>query len=161
MTAHVGHAPAATCRAPSPVTAQRNTCSSDRLPETRTCCHQRSATSCHQKRASRTNCHTHGTIASDPSREPAPAVRHLHGAISSDQRSTLRGILGGFTPLGSPPPLRSWSPFFFCIFCSFEFSRDRYCHGTRKCPHRLSSDKLFTRRCTEPVDESVYTRGGS
>ena len=31
----------------------------------------------------------------------------------------------------------------FGIFCSFEFSRDRHSHGTRKCPHRLSSDKLL------------------
>ena len=27
--------------------------------------------------------------------------------------------------------------FFFPFFCSFEFSRDRHCHGTRKCPHGL------------------------
>ena len=32
---------------------------------------------------------------------------------------------------------------FFGICCSFEFSRDRHCHETRKCPHRLSSDKLI------------------
>ena len=31
----------------------------------------------------------------------------------------------------------------FGIFCSFGFSRDRHCHGTGKCPHRLSSDELL------------------
>ena len=33
--------------------------------------------------------------------------------------------------------------FFWGIFCSFESGVGRHCHGTRKCPHRLSSDKLL------------------
>ena len=33
--------------------------------------------------------------------------------------------------------------FFSFFFCSFVFCRDRQCHGTRKCPHRLSSDTLL------------------
>ena len=59
------------------------------------------------------------------------------------QRSTLRGTLRCFSPEDARQPLRSWSLFFFSIFCSFEFSRDRQCYGTRKCPHRLSSDELL------------------
>ena len=45
-----------------------------------------------------------------------------------------------FAPFGTRQPLRSWS--FFRFFCSFEFSRERHFHGTGKCPHTLSSDKL-------------------
>ena len=51
------------------------------------------------------------------------------------QRNTLRGTLGGFCHWRPRQPLRSWSPFFSGIFCSFEFSRDRHCHGTRQWLH--------------------------
>ena len=63
------------------------------------------------------------------------------------------GYFGRFFPRkGAHQPLRSWSQS-FRIFCSFELSRDRHCHGTRKCPHGLSSDKLS--RVAAP------SRGGS
>ena len=53
------------------------------------------------------------------------------------------GYFGRFFPRkGAHQPLRSWSQS-FRIFGSFELSRDRHCHGTRKCPHGLSSDKLL------------------
>ena len=46
---------------------------------------------------------------------------------------------------------------FFSIFCNFEFSSDRHCHGTRKCPHRLSCYASLYRASWG----SVYTRGCS
>ena len=58
------------------------------------------------------------------------------------QRNTLRCKLVVFCPYWGPlTPQKLES--FFLFFRSFEFSRDRQCHGTRKCPHRLSSDKLL------------------
>ena len=74
------------------------------------------------------------------------ARRTLHDTVSSNiQRNTLRCRLGCFCPYRGPPtPQKLESFFFFSVFfCSFEFSRDRQCHGTRKCPRRLSSDKLL------------------
>ena len=73
------------------------------------------------------------------------------------QRNTLRCKLGCFCSYRGPPTPQKLESFFFGIFCSLEFSRDRQFHGTRKCPHRLSSDKLLPRRCTEPI-EGQFTR---
>ena len=67
---------------------------------------------------------------------------------------TMRGLTHGSAehavrhfgrclPLKTPPPPLKLESIFLGIFCSFEFSRYRHCHGTRKCPHRLSSDKLL------------------
>ena len=62
--------------------------------------------------------------------------------LSENQRNTLHCRLGCFCPYRGPPTPQKLESFFFRYFCSFEFSRDRQCHGTRKCPHRLSSNEL-------------------
>ena len=51
--------------------------------------------------------------------------------------------VGVFLPLWGTANPSEVGVHVFCIFCSFEFNRDRQCHGTRKCLHRLSSDKLL------------------
>ena len=48
-----------------------------------------------------------------------------------------------FSPARDPPTPQKLESIFSAFFCSLEFSRDRHCHGTRKCPHRLSSEKLL------------------
>ena len=48
----------------------------------------------------------------------------------------------GFSPRQGPANPSGVGVHFFGINCSFECSRDRHCHGTRKCPYTLSSDKL-------------------
>ena len=48
----------------------------------------------------------------------------------------------GFLPQKGPANPSEVGVLFFCIFCSFDFCRDRQCHGTRNV-HRLSSDKLL------------------
>ena len=61
-----------------------------------------------------------------------------------------------FLPLLGPANPSEVGVLFFGILCSFEFSRDRHCHGTRKCPHRLSSDKLL--RVAVPSQWRTNTR---
>ena len=46
---------------------------------------------------------------------------------------------------------------FFGIFCSFEFSRDRHCNGTRKCPQRLSTDKLVRVAVPSQLRANLHT----
>ena len=60
-----------------------------------------------------------------------------------------------FLPLEGPANPSQVGVHFFGIFCSFEFSRDRQCHGTRKCPHRLSSDKLLHVVVPEPIEGQI------
>ena len=50
---------------------------------------------------------------------------------------------GRFLPRKGPANPSEVGVHVSCIFCSFEFSRDRDCHGTRTCPHGPSSDKLL------------------
>ena len=62
----------------------------------------------------------------------APAASSTH--LLFLQRNTLRGSLGGFvTRLRPANPSEVGVSFWH--FCSFEFSRDRHCRGTRKCRH--------------------------
>ena len=48
-----------------------------------------------------------------------------------------------FPPARDPPTPQKLESIFVLVFCSIDFGRDRHCHGTRKCPHRLSCDKLI------------------
>ena len=50
---------------------------------------------------------------------------------------------GFFLPLQGPATPSEVGVLVSVFFCSFDFCRDRQCRGTRKCPHRVSSDKLL------------------
>ena len=65
-----------------------------------------------------------------------------HASMTITHRNTLRCKNEFFAPIGARHPSEV-GVFFWGICCSFEFSRDRHCHGTGKCPHRLSSDELL------------------
>ena len=70
-------------------------------------------------------------------------TRPLHNEDSTSQHRPHELVRGIRCAALKTPSIPQKLESFIRHFCSFRLSRDRHCHGTRKRPHRLSSDKLL------------------